>query len=400
MKTAKEWEAIAKKYKEVRAMVEKEFETLKIDVDRPLVNENEKDSQPFKNTIFTGAFTNAIMATNDDIGTIKRGDFKAGTKTEYRTIPLNGVQFLKNDLFDNTLTPQTQRLFLYNICKLAQTVKKGETDINKIRDGNLRPFSLTEYMTACGLKDRKKTTKIIKESIKELINTRVNYKFSMIIDGKEKIFMKNTDILSLTIDVTDLTNKQLTKEQYLEHCIEKGFVYMSFDLDLTSAIVNFPLLDLPTQLFKLDIRHSPHALNAGYYLINLANQGRFKVSLDNLIKACPDLPLYRLNRDEHLVDISKQGQQKDSVRLYKHILEPLKKTLEALKKNEILESYLIVDKAGKETSLEKINKEVLDTSFIKFKLTDKAKPLTDKELAKKIEYKAQIQNPQKKKKKK
>ena len=161
---------------------------------------------------------------------------------------------------------------------------------------------------------------------------------------------------------------------------------MSFDIELASVLVNFPLLALPPQLFKVDIHRNGHALHIGYYLLNLANMKRNKVSLLSILQACPDLPLNQLYGKENLVAISKQGTMKDTVRLYKHIIEPFKKTLEALKKDGILKSYKLQDKSGKAVKFEDLTKDSLDTNFIVFELTEEAKPRTDEALTKKLEY--------------
>lgn len=349
------------------------------------------DTLPPKNNIFTGEITNAFLHSSDDVGTIFRGDETAGTLTEYRTNPLGKVYFSKNDLFDNTLSPQTQRLFLFNLSKLAQNVGQHETNINIIRDGSLKPFSLAEYMAECGLKDKKEAVKNIKNSIRELLNTRVSFDVEAYIEenGKraKKTFVKNTDILTLAIDTTERANKKLKPSEYIDHCIEKGLVYMSFDLDLASVLVNFPLLALPPQLFKVDIHRNGHALHLGYYLLNLANMARNKASVLSMLKACPELPTDQLFNKDKVVTISKQGTMKDAVRLYKNIIEPLKKTLEALKKIGILKTYSLQDKNGKKLKFEDLKKDTLETSYIVFELTDETKPRADKELQKKLDRK-------------
>ena len=360
------------------------------------------DTLPLKRTIFTGEITNAFMASNDDIGTIHKGDVLSGGLTEYRTNPLKKVYFMKNDLFDNTLSQPTKRLFLFNLCKLAQNVGQYETDINKIKEGIATPFNIKEYMDECGLKDRKEAIKTIKKSIKEMLETYVGFDVTIYVKEKGKKQLKTvrkiTNILSPAIDIEGLGRNPTTGD-ILEHCIEKGLVYISFNLELASVLVNFPLLDLPPQLFKLDIRHSPHALDLGYHLISLANQNRNKISVYNALEACPDIPLQQLLLEKPieeetgtipLISISKQGLLKDTIRPYKHIIEPLKKTLDALKddNNAILKSYKLVDSSGKTIMFEDITKNTLDTSFIVYELTEKAKPRTDDALRRKIEHKA------------
>jgi hypothetical protein len=347
----------------------------------PTAVKGSDDIQPAKRTVFTGEIPNAFMASSDDVGTIQKGDVLSGGLTEYRTNPLNKVYFMKNDLFDNTLSPQTKRLFLFNLSKLAQNVRQHETNINTIREGSLKPFSLSEYMSECGLKDRKEAIKNIKNSIKELLNTRVSFDVDIYVEEnnkrKKRNVAMNTDILTLAIDTTDRTNKKLTPSEYIDHCIEKGLVYMSFDLDLASVLVNFPLLALPAQLFKVDIHRNGHALDLGYYLLNLARMSRNKVSILNMLKACPDLPLEQLLKRKDIESISKQGTTKDTIRLYKHILEPIKKTLESLKKDNILKSYKLVDNKGKAIKFEDLTKETLEANFIIFELADGTEESTD-----------------------
>lgn len=360
-----------------------------------------ENTQASKRTVFTGEITNAFMATNDDIGTIQKADVLSGGLTEYRTNPLNKVYFMKNDLFDNTLSQPTKRLFLYTLSKLAQNVGQYETDINKIREGIATPFNIKEYMEECGLKDRKETIKAIKRSIKEMLETYVAYDIMAYVkDNKgkktKKPLRKIANILSPAIDIEGLGRNPTTND-IIEHCIDKGLVYISFSLDLASVLVNFPLLDLPPQLFKLNLKHTPHALDLGYHLVSLANQNRNKISIKNALEACPDIPLQQLlnesnktNDSQPLLCISKQGLLKDTIRPYKHIIEPLKKTLETLTSdtNAILKSYKLVDNKGKSIKFEDLTKETLDKSYIIFELKEEAKPRTEEALLKKLKGKA------------
>jgi len=358
------------------------------------------DTTEVKRTVFTGEITNAFMASNDDLGTIQKGDALSGSLTEYRTNPLNKVYFMKNDLFDNTLSQPTKRLFLFILSKLAQNVGQYETDINRIKEGIAQPFNIKEYMEECGLRDRKEAVKAIKRSIKEMLETYVGFDIEVYVKEsngkkKKKTLRKITNILSPAIDIEGLGRNPTTGD-VLEHCIDRGLVYISFNLDFASVLVNFPLLDLPTQLFKLDIRHNPHALDLGYHLISLANQNRNKISVLNALEACPDIPLqqflYEKPMDKEnntpLLAISKQGFLKDDVRPYKHLIEPLKRTLEALANNTnaIIKSYNLVDSKGKNIKFEDLNKNNFETSFIIYELTDRAKPRTDEALQKKITY--------------
>ena len=367
----------------------------------PTTTKGVENTQASKRTVFTGEITNAFMATNDDIGTIEKGDVLSGGLTEYRTSPLNKVYFMKNDLFDNTLSQPTKRLFLYTLSKLAQNVGQHETDINKIREGIATPFNIKEYMEECGLKDRKETVKAIKRSIKEMLDTYVAYDIMTYVkDSKGKKTKKPirqiTHILSPAIDIEGLGRNPTTND-IIEHCIDKGLVYISFSLDLASVLVNFPLLDLPPQLFKLNLKHTPHALDLGYHLVSLANQNRNKISIKNALEACPDIPLQQLlnesnktNDSQPLLCISKQGLLKDTIRPYKHIIEPLKKTLETLTSdtNAILKGYKLVDNKGKSIKFEDLTKETLDKSYIIFELKEEAKPRTEEALLKKLKGKA------------
>lgn len=389
-----------KQYKEVLEEIgtDKDLDSVKAGLVRPLINNISTNDIPVKRTVFTGEITNAFMASNDDIGTIQKGDVLSGGLTEYRTNPLNKVYFMKNDLFDNTLSQPTKRLFLFNLSKLAQNVGQYETDINKIREGTAQPFNIKEYMDECGLKDRKEAIKAVRKSIKEMLETFVGFDVDVYVKEqgkkKKKTLRKITNILSPAIDIEGLGRNPTTND-ILDHCIDRGLVYISFNLELASVLVNFPLLDLPPQLFKLDIRHNPHALDLGYHLISLANQNRNKISILNALEACPDIPLQQflyekpLDKEETretLFTISKQGLLKDTIRPYKHILEPLKKTLDALQDdtNAILKSYKLVDSKGKALKFEDITKNTLDSSYIIFELTDEAKPRTDEDLQKKI----------------
>lgn len=389
-----------KQYKEVLEEIgtDKNLDSVKAGLVRPLINNISTNDIPVKRTVFTGEITNAFMASNDDIGTIQKGDVLSDGLTEYRTNPLNKVYFMKNDLFDNTLSQPTKRLFLFNLSKLAQNVGQYETDINKIREGTAQPFNIKEYMDECGLKDRKEAIKAVRKSIKEMLETFVGFDVDVYVKEqgkkKKKTLRKITNILSPAIDIEGLGRNPTTND-ILDHCIDRGLVYVSFNLELASVLVNFPLLDLPPQLFKLDIRHNPHALDLGYHLISLANQNRNKISILNALEACPDIPLQQflyekpLDKEETretLFTISKQGLLKDTIRPYKHILEPLKKTLDALQDdtNAILKSYKLVDSKGKALKFEDITKNTLDSSYIIFELTDEAKPRTDEDLQKKI----------------
>ena len=344
-----------------------------------------EEARQTKFTVFAGKPTNAIMACNDDIGTIKEPDIFSGESAEYRTNPIHGISFMRDVLFNNTFSPPTKRLIFFIICKLAQHVKLYEQDYNKIRDGSLKPFSLVEYMTVCGLKNRKETVKSIKDSIRELIKTRTDVDTE--IHGKQ--VKMNRDILALAIDTTEKAGENLTPSEYLDRCIERGAVYMSFDLEVAWVFAQGALLAIPPEFFKIDIKRHKHAQPLSYYLINLANMNEhkaslLKVSLLKILWAMPDIPLAQFLEKENLVSISEQGLHKSAIKPYEHIIAPFKDTLEALKEEYgILKEYKLQDRDGKVIHFERVTKSTLGDIYLTFELTEEAKPRTDEALQEK-----------------
>ena len=465
------------------------------------------DTLPIKRQVFTGNITNAVIHTNDSRGLMSQNE--ATGEIEYKTDALQGVQFIKNDLFDNTLSEPTKRLYLYGVSQLAQNVGQGEKDIHKIKKGMFKPFSLDDYMKACGLKDKREATRSIRTSIKELTETKVACNMSIwnekTVRGKthrfKDYYMQVMDILNPVFKLTDEGKKlNYTPQEYAQKCIEKGLVYLTFNLELASVLVLNPLLNIPEQIFKIDLKKNPHGLDLTYYLLNMYNQGHYnKVNLLNAMQACPHLPIKQLfpNHNEVIISLEdstrakaerdfnkllvmvtdSKGEEKtvadkekvkefkelikatlesinpqdirsetianlystiqtlneaqlfyiaglldnlktqisrlnglekddknrteikeniaglkeriarairtgDTVRLYKHIVEPFNRALDELVEGKILKKngYKLVDRDGKDRTFTELTKQNLADTFLIFELTDEAKPKPEAEI--------------------
>lgn len=190
-------------------------------------------------------------------------------------------------------------------------------------------IKLSDYMQRCGLVNQKEARERIRRDLNALYNISLVWKDE-----------KSSSFLSMRIcDKIGLNN---------------GVITFNFGRDIARYLCGSHLLQYPHELFKLNPQYNPNAYGLGrrlilHYNTNINKTNRNKISVINLLKACPELPKYE--------DISKSGQ------ISQRIIEPFIRDLNALK--NIL-SWRFVNRSGQTIDPAGIDYKTFIGLYVKF----------------------------------
>lgn len=219
----------------------------------------------------------------------------------------------KNLRFDNV----TKMVFLILLLKFTSKVGKNSTD-SQILEASRIILSVDEYMKIRGLKSRTDAYEKLNMASAILFNTVVETEVT-IKTKKGKCSEKKRKVsFHLIATKSEVVNAEisLTLNQDLAiHLARNGYI-----------------LDLPNDIFKINSRRYPYALNVGYKLCALMNMNKCKanegrVRIITVLKCMKDIPTYQEvmnSSDRHL-----------KRRIYEHVLN----TMEALVKFGIVSNY-------------------------------------------------------------
>ena len=245
-------------------------------------------------------------------------------------ITAEGLEIIGEQVIDEThialsnfnslkLTDSARKLFHILVIKLTKQVPYLAT-AEQIIKGRRVSLSLDEYMSFCGLTDRK-------EARKNLIsNLEVLYNLSMKWPEKSKIIDPETGKRKYRITLWDI---RVLEGKYSEAIITDNKIVVDFSVKIAEYLSQAYIMQINLQALAIDTNKFRHAyslaikLYAHYY----QNAGKYKhvrISVESLLKACPEMPRPEEVKDRHYI---------------RNILNPFEENMNALQEAGIIEEW-------------------------------------------------------------
>lgn len=231
-------------------------------------------------------------------------------------ITQDGVQAFLTSLNKLALDFPTHRVLDILTLKLTNSFPYGDITpegINKYRGVMV---TLDEYMSFCGLKDRKSARDQLNKAITTLSYIRLEWDEIIweVPEGKKRKQKRKRhyNIGLAGKVVTDATEKP----------VKNGIAYFSFSYELAEYLSHAYVMPYPIKLLTINYNANRNSYYIGrklaeHHNMNIANSNANVISVRSLLAACPDLPTY-----EEIMQKSRNVTQK--------IREPFEKDLIAL----------------------------------------------------------------------
>ena len=252
-------------------------------------------------------------------------------------ITSEGLEIIGEQVIDEThialsnfdslkLTDSARKLFCILRIKLTKQVPYLAT-AEQILKGRRVPLSLDEYMSFCGLTDRK-------EARKQMINGfEALYNISLEWDEKSKIIDPETGKRKYK---KTHWKERLIDKQGIEEAITDGGITVYFTVGIAQYLSQAYIMQINLQALAIDTNKFRHAyslaikLYAHYY----QNAGKYKhvrISVESLLKACPEMPRPEEVKSRHY------SQQ---------IIDPFEENINALQEAGIIEEWHYCNSGG------------------------------------------------------
>lgn len=249
----------------------------------------------------------------------RKDNIKAGELKIIGEQDIDGVHIELSNFDRLSLTDTARKLFHILATKLTKQIPYLAT-AEQILKGRRVCLSLDEYMSLCGLTDRKEARKQMINSFEALYNLSLEWdEKSKIIDpetGKRKY--RKTHWKARLID-----------KQGIEEAITDGGITVYFPFEIAEYLSQAYIMQINLQALTIDtnkFRHA-YALAIKLYTHYYQNAGKYKhvrLSVESLLKACPEMP-----RPEEV-----------SNRHYKQqIIDPFETNIDALQEAGIIASW-------------------------------------------------------------
>lgn len=236
----------------------------------------------YKN-ILQGKATNALSK-------VSKKSMHYDDKIDNSWINQDNVLIRLSDSSNLNLNVQTHKVLDALILKLTSNFSVGKSvsaeTIDKRRTVTL---SLDEYMEICGLKDRKKARKQLKEAVQTIYNISMEW--------REVVYEKNKKVeRNWQIRVSDLMG-----EEWCDDPIRNSKVIFKFTFDIAKYLSQAYIMPYPQNLFQINSKYNPHAYYLGRKLVDHYNQNfekdnRNRIQVSTLLKGLPDIPTYGSTR--------------------------------------------------------------------------------------------------------
>lgn len=246
----------------------------------------------------------------------------------------NGVQiFLRN--FNNIrLNVQTHKVLDALTMKLTRSLPYGEATAEQIQKHRAVELSVNEYMNLCGLKDKEKAQKQLKEAILTLYSISLEWNEPCPTTSKGK--KNRTDSgLHHSLRIADHTIADMSRDP-----IKNGKVIFKFTFDLVEYLNQAFIMPYPDKLLTINSKYNPHGFHIGrklgeHHNMNIGKANANRISVKALLEALPDLPSY----ESIMSGNSRSVTQK--------IIKPFERDLIALKDEyDILASWYYCNSGG------------------------------------------------------
>ncbi len=256
----------------------------------------------------------------------RKDNIKAGELKIIGEQDIDGVHIELSNFDRLSLTDTARKLFHILATKLTKQIPYLAT-AEQILKGRRVCLSLDEYMSLCGLTDRKEARKQMINSFEALYNLSLEWdEKSKIIDpetGKRKY--RKTHWKARLID-----------KQGIEEAITDGGITVYFPFEIAEYLSQAYIMQINLQALTIDtnkFRHA-YALAIKLYTHYYQNAGKYKhvrLSVESLLKACPEMP-----RPEEV-----------SERHYKRqIIDPFETNIDALQEAGIIASWHYCNSGG------------------------------------------------------
>lgn len=198
---------------------------------------------------------------------------------------IDGVNVELSKFDSLKLTDSARKLFHILAIKLTKQVPYLAT-AEQILKGRRVSLSWDEYMSFCGLTDRKEARKKMIKDFEALYNISLEWdEKSKIIDpetGKRKY--RKTHWKARLID-----------KQGIEEAITEGGITVYFTVDIAQYLSQAYIMQFNLQALTIDTNKFRHAYSLAIKLYShySQNAGKYKhvrISVESLLKACPEMP--------------------------------------------------------------------------------------------------------------
>ena len=286
--------------------------------------------------ILQGCGTNAVLQVDKKRMTVNNmSDTGKMTTT-------SGVEVTLSNINTVNLNPVTQRVYMIATRKLTQNFPHGKTaTAEQIRDLRAITLDVKEYMDICGISDRTTAREQLKNGIISLYNTSLEWK------EKRRYLNRPKGEKQAEINHRYRILDEIATEAG-ESPIKRGVAKIVFSYGLAEYLSQSGIINMPDNLYKINIKQHPYALSLGYklfthYGLNIRNPkndhpGRIKIS--NLLKAIPGIPTFE------------EVRKSSSRSVERRIIEPIENDLDEFKRQKIILNYKYCDTKGKKIPIE------------------------------------------------
>ena len=211
-------------------------------------------------------------------------------------ITAEGLEIIGEQVIDEThialsnfdslkLTDSARKLFHILAIKLTKQVPYLAT-AEQIIKGRRVSLSLDEYMSLCGLTDRKEARKKLISSLEVL------YNLSMKWPEKSKIIDPQTGRRKYRIVPWDI---RVLEGKYGEAIITDNKIEVDFSVKIAEYLSQAYIMQINLQVLAIDTNKFRHAYSLAIKLYShySQNAGKYKhvrISVESLLKACPEMP--------------------------------------------------------------------------------------------------------------
>ena len=228
----------------------------------------------------------------------------------------NDVQIIIDQFSQVKLNVQTYKVFDACILKLTKNFPHGKniTDEALLRHKKVT-ISTNEYMEITGLKDRKQAYGQLKDAMNTLYRISFSWDEDNYTNRKKTIIHKEIRLAESmqSMSVIDLFN----------NIFERSSVTLNLSMDMARFFAHSYIMPYPYDLLTINSHKNPHSYFIGrrlalHYNMNISKKNYNRISVENLIKALPDLPKY-----EDVIQSSGKG-------VTQQIIQPFERDLIAL----------------------------------------------------------------------
>ena len=211
-------------------------------------------------------------------------------------ITAEGLEIIGEQVIDEThialsnfdslkLTDSARKLFHILAIKLTKQVPYLAT-AEQIIKGRRVSLSLDEYMSLCGLTNRKEARKKLISSLEVL------YNLSMKWPEKSKIIDPQTGRRKYRIVPWDI---RVLEGKYGEAIITDNKIEVDFSVKIAEYLSQAYIMQINLQVLAIDTNKFRHAYSLAIKLYShySQNAGKYKhvrISVESLLKACPEMP--------------------------------------------------------------------------------------------------------------